>query len=296
MVSATSKARNAALVVMGAASAGLVAATALAVPAGEPSASDNARSAPFSAVVGVDPEQLTCAPGGAVGGEFVRTEDLMSRMRDGQSYRLFDLTGEIGEVISIGGPRFEGGDGECVDLWRQELSLDPRKRGGFSVGLHLPDGAKNPLPEPLKVLDAPLPEHVKALREFLARRDVPNPEPEFAQVIRTDLDGDGAIEYILNVVRIGEEHARKGDHSIVLVMRGQGEATRTFIIQEEIDLEDSEFPSTLWVNTIAAVVDVDGDGVAEIITEGGYIYGGGWEVIRWDGNAFDHVLFCGCDG
>ena len=40
----------------------------------------------------------------------------------------------------------------------------------------------------------------------------------------------------------------------------------------------------------------DGDGFMEIILSGNYVYGGGWEVIRFNQGSFEHVLFCGCDG
>ncbi|NND49925.1 MAG: hypothetical protein HKN60_06715 [Rhizobiales bacterium] len=256
-------------------------------------------SGPMSAVVGIDPDQLTCFIGGSVDGEFLSASDLAPRLRDGQSYRLFDLSGETGKTIGIGRPRPEGGSGECVDLWRQDLALKPPAKGEeakLSTAVHLPLSATSPLPDPLELMDEPLAAHVELLRGFLSRRDIPEPEPNIIQSIRTDLEGDGTIDYILNAVRVGKEHAETGDHSIIMVVRGEGRAQRTFIIQEEVDISENPYSSTLWVNKIIAVVDIDGDGTAEIITEGGYIYGGGWEVIRWDGNGFEHRLFCGCDG
>jgi hypothetical protein len=265
---------------------------------GEPAASSAgpARSGPMSVVVGVDPDRLTCFMGGSVGGVVLTAEALAARLRDGQPYRLFDLSGAHGETLSIGRPRSEGGEGECVDLWRQDLALDPRESGSRQAALHLPPGAPDPLPGQLEVLDRPLGQHVELMREFLARRGIADPEPGIVQSIRTDLEGDGAIDHILNLVRVGPDHARAGDHSIIVMVRGEGPAQRTFIIQEEVDVSDSAYSSTLWVNTIVALVDINGDGTAEIITEGGYLYGGGWEVIGWDGNGFEHILFCGCDG
>mgnify|MGYP001825338400 CR=1 FL=1 len=262
------------------------------VAEGDPKAST---SGPMSAVIGIDPDQLTCFIGGAADGKLIGAADLADRLRDGQSYRLFDLTGETGKTIAIGAPIHEGGSGECADLWRQDLSLDPRDSGGLAAAIHLPPGAA-PLPEPLELIAEPLAEHVELLRRFLSRRDITEPRPNIIQSIRTDLEGDGTIDYILNAVRVGEDHAEAGDHSIMVMVRGEGRAQRTFIIQEEFDISESPYSSTLWVNKIAAVADVDGDGIAEIITEGGYIYGGGWELIHWDGNGFEHILFCGCDG
>ena len=251
---------------------------------------------PMSRVVGVEPDRLTCFAGGAALDRMVPAEDLSERMRDGETYELFDLTGRRGDAVSIGAPIHEGSDGECVDLWRQELSIDPRQTGDLLVALGRNGIDKDPLPGSLEVLDEPLPGHVALLKRFLSNRQVANPQPRFEQVIKVDFDGDGRDEYILNAVRAGADAARAGDHSILLVVRGETATSRTFIIQDEYDLEDSDFPSTLWRNTVVAVIDVDGDGVSEIVTTGSYIYGGGWEVIRFDGSGFEHVLFCGCDG
>jgi hypothetical protein len=254
------------------------------------------RHGPMTAVVGASFDRLTCLLGGSVGGEITIAEQLLVRMRDGQSYKLFDLAGMQGKVISIGKPRHEGGEGECSDLWRQDLSLNQGKTKDHLVALFSQFSERAVLPKPLELMDEPLSDHVEFMRKFLAGRDIPNPQPKIVQSVRTDLDGDGQVEYVLNLVRVGKTKARIGDHSILIVLRGEGAARQAFIIQEEIEISASKYPSTLWVNDIVAILDMNGDGTAEIITQGAYLYGGGWEVIRWDGNGFEHVLFCGCDG
>ena len=179
-------------------------------------------SGAMSVATGIDTEGLTCFAGGFADGQVVAAEDMSTRIGDGKSFRLFDLSGEKGEVISIGEPRHEGGEGECYDLWRHELSLDPREVGKAVVAIHPPRPATRVLPTVLEVMAEPLPEHVELMRDFLSRRSVPNPEPNIVQAIRTDLEGDGTNDYILNVVRIGEDKARVGDHSIVVLVRGEG--------------------------------------------------------------------------
>jgi hypothetical protein len=146
------------------------------------------------------------------------------------------------------------------------------------------------------VLDVPRPEHEALLRDFLARRDVADPVIDIRQTIRTDLDGDGAEDWIINAVHEHPTEARKGDYSVVLVLKSAGTSTRTFIVQDEVTLEDSPYASTLWVNDVVAVLDIDGDGQMEIIMSGTYLYGGGWELIRFEQGGFEHILFCGCDG
>lgn len=251
---------------------------------------------PARVLVGVIPEQLTCLIGGARAGKILNGEQIAPGLRDGAPYRLFDLSGKVGETIAIGRPVHEGGEGECSQLWRLDLALGPDTKGRFMAALAMGTKDPDPLPKQLEVLDAPLEEHKQLLRKFLARRQVANPEIRFDQIIKTDLDGDGTPEFILNAVSIGKEKARRGDYSIVLVVRGRGAAQRTFIVQDEITLQDSPYPSTLWSNRIVAVLDLDGDGYMEIVTSGSYLFGGGWELVRFQDNAWERILFCGCDG
>ena len=247
-------------------------------------------------LVGVIPEQLTCLLGGARGGKILTAAKIAAVRTDGERYQLFDLSGKVGEVIALGRPVHEGGEGECSELWRQELSLGPDTKGRFMAALMVGDKARDPLPKILEVLDKPLEEHDALLRKFLARREVPTPKIRFEQIIKTDLDGDGEAEFVLNAISVGEETARRGDYSIVLVVRGAGKAQRTFIVQDEVTPEDSPYPSTLWTNRIVAIVDLDGDGQMEIVTSGAYLFGGGWELVRFQDGAWERILFCGCDG
>lgn len=279
----------------GCVAAGLIAAVGPAQAAPSLSVDEPGSPGMEAAVTGLDPEQLTCFVGGVDDGAFMDAASLADRFRGGTSYRLYNLSGAHGQALAPGPPVNEGSEGECADLWRHEMALDPRSPRGFFAGLHTRPGT-DPLPRVLEVLDAPLPEHETLLRDFLARRNVADPVVDIAQTVRTDLEGDGLDDYILNAVHDHPDKARKGDYSVVLVLKGVGEGTRTYIIQDEITLEDSPYPSTLWVNRIVAVVDVDGDGVMEILMNGAYLYGGGWDLIRFEQGGFEHILFCGCDG
>ncbi|MHA1523872.1 MAG: hypothetical protein ACTSY1_05645 [Alphaproteobacteria bacterium] len=247
-------------------------------------------------LVGVIPEQLTCLLGGARGGKILTATQIAPRRTDGERYQLFDLSGKVGEVTALGRPVHEGAEGECSELWRLELGLDPKTKGRFMAALRMGAKRADPLPKTLQVLSQPLDEHKTLLRKFLSRREVPTPKVRFEQVIKADLDGDGVPEFILNAISIGKEKARRGDYSIVLVVRGRGRAQRTFIVQDEVTLQDSPYPSTLWSNKIVAILDVDGDGQMEIVTSGAYLFGGGWEMVRFEDGAWERILFCGCDG
>lgn len=281
---------------------GLAIAGLFAIGAGQPLSLARAAESPGGgegdisvAVTGIDPEQISCFLGGVDSGEFVPAEMLAEKFRRPTSYRLFSLAGPQGEATAPGAPLDEGSEGECADLWRHEIALDPRQKTDFVAALHAPSVAE-PMPKVLELLATPRPEHEKLVRDFLMRRDVSDPVVELRQIIRTDLDGDGIDDWVLNAVRNHSEQARKGDYSVVLVVKGTASASRTFIIQDEITLEDSPYPSTLWVNSIVAILDTDGDGVMEIVMNGAYLYGGGWELIRFEEGGYEHILFCGCDG
>jgi len=247
-------------------------------------------------LAGVDGDQISCFMGGADTQKFLNASDMAAKLRGLTEYRLYNLAGEAGNAVAPGPPVDEGSEGECADLWRHELALDPRSAGTYFAALRPASAGANPLPKTLQSLDAPTPEHIKLVRDFLLRRNIADPEVRIIQTVRTDLNGDGIDDWILNAVRQTPEVARKGDYSVLLVLLGQKSSFRTYIIQDAINLEDSPYASTLWVNTIVAVVDVDGDGSMEIVLNGAYIYGGGWDLVRFQNGGFEYVLFCGCDG
>ncbi|VAW11687.1 hypothetical protein MNBD_ALPHA09-317 [hydrothermal vent metagenome] len=247
-------------------------------------------------IVGIDGEQISCFLGGVGGGEFLNAKALAARLRGPTEYRLYNLAGDGGVAVAPGPPVDEGSEGECADLWRHDLALDPRRAGKPFAALRSSSVNANPLPKTLESLEAPAPEHIELVRNFLLRRNISDPEVKIIQSVRTDLDGDGIDDWLLNAVRRQPDIAAKGDYSIVLVLRGLKQGFRTYIIHDDITLEDSPYPSTLWVNEIVAVLDVDGDGAMEVVMNGAYIYGGGWDLIRFQNGAFEYVLFCGCDG
>ena len=250
----------------------------------------------LSSIVGIDDEQISCFMGGANNGNILKAEELAKKFSGPMEYRLYSLDGAGETATAVALPVNEGSEGECADLWRHEMAFDPRKAGRFSAALFPANPGRNPLPEVLESLKTPQPEHVALVTAFLKRRNVATPDVRIVQTVRTDLDGDGHDDWIINAVRHQPDKARKGDYSIILVLRGLESGTRTYIVQDEVTLDDSPYPSILWVNKIVSVLDVDGDGAYEIILTGAYIYGGGWEVIRFQDGSFEHVLFCGCDG
>lgn len=265
-------------------------------PLGRSATLPSATARPTTSIVGIDNEQLSCFLGGVEGGNLLPAADIAARFRGTTTYDLYGLSGKIGDAVALKAPVDEGSDGECADLWRHEMALDPRTAGKFFTALRSTGSGASPLPAILEVMDKPQEGHIEIVRNFLAKRNVASPEVKIVQTIRTDLDGDGRIDWILNAVRDNPNKARKGDYSVILVLRGLESTTRTYIIQDEVTLEESPYPSTLWINNIVAVVDVDGDGAMEIILNGVYIYGGGWEVIRFENGGYEHVLFCGCEG
>ena len=135
---------------------------------------------------------------------------------------------------------------------------------------------------------------------MLAERGVDHPDPTFAQLIRTDLDGDGTTEVLAVLERGAGSFPSLGDYGIVFVMFEDQQGAAPFVIDDHVVTELSEDGDD-WFYTATtfryvAVVDVNGDGVDEVA-----ISSGGWEwwaneLLEWHGadEGFIAVLGTGC--
>ncbi|MCX7602235.1 MAG: hypothetical protein N2Z75_09900, partial [Meiothermus sp.] len=149
--------------------------------------------------------------------------------------------------------------------------------------------------------------HRQAVAAELSRRKIKR-EPNLTQALRTDLDGDGREEVVLSAnqpgfsLRGGMVEGRYaeqvGDYGLVMVrMLLSDTDLRTFVLDvTHLDkpFDGSEGMPTMITRRIGAILDLDGDGKMEIITEDWVHEGWGSTVWRWNGQQFVKVLEWGC--
>ncbi len=107
---------------------------------------------------------------------------------------------------------------------------------------------------------------------FLKGAGINKPEVKILQLLRVDLDGDGVEEVLISANSSDQQSMimTKGDFSVVLLRRVVGGASQTIPLVSEVETKvpkeprmDGKYHHT---ETVAAILDINGDGVMEVIT------------------------------
>jgi hypothetical protein len=232
--------------------------------------------------------------GGSAGGQWLKPEAAAGLIPGGEHYRLYTLTGEAGN--SVGGKPAKGEDA-CAETIYVTLAPYPPGRGSLvAVG-----GPWNAMPRRLKLASPETQAYKDAAAELLRRKGIDNPNVNLTQVIQVDLDGDGVEEVLVsatNYERFKPEggltpNARAGDYSLVFLRKLVKGLVVTKIITGEYYPKAKEFsgPSE---HRIIGVLDLNGDGILEIVLSGRY-YEGEWvEAYRVQGAKIIQLFSMGC--
>ena len=252
----------------------------------------------FRPTIAVTPEGLTCVLGGGLDGEMVDAMTITPLMTHKQEYTLLTVKGISDLVLSIGRPAEESKEDDgCAGTFQQELSLDPNKLGNYQVAiLGRGEELKQTLPKKIEILTPTDAAYQKIVSDYLKEGGLDNPQISIRQLVKTDLDSDGVDEVVLNASRTERDLARKGEYSVMLVHKKSATSSKLYEVLSDITVEDSDDPSDVWENTIAGIVDIDGDGIMEIVVYSSFYFGDAWQVLRLKDGAVDQPLVCGCGG
>lgn len=229
--------------------------------------------------------------GGQEGGRWLDSETAGRRLTAPKtSYRVFTLKGEAGTVSAA---RAAPDPDVCPDLWIQELTPEPdlqRKAVGVNASWE-------PMPRKVTISDTTQEVYVKAVREILAEKGLAKPKVKITQLLRADLDGDGEEEVLMSATNFGDPAEgiapRAGDYSFVAMRRVIGGKVRTQTIGGDFypKANDNAAPDTFEV---MAVLDLNGDGILEVIIKTSYYEGGGVQVWQLQKDKLMPVLRINC--
>ncbi len=252
----------------------------------------------FRPTIAVTPEGLTCVLGGGLDGEMVDAMTITPLMTHKQEYTLLTVKGVSDLVLSIGRPAEESKEDDgCAGTFQQELSLGADNLGKYQVAvLGKGEDLKQTLPKKIEILTPTDTAYQKIVSDYLKKGGLNDPQITIRQLVKTDLDSDGVDEVLLNASRTERDLARKGEYSVVLVHKTSGASAKLYEVLSDITVEDSDDPSDVWENTIAGIVDIDGDGIMEIVIYSSFYFGDAWQVLRLKDGAVDQPLVCGCGG
>jgi hypothetical protein len=232
--------------------------------------------------------------GASAGGQWLKPEAAAGLIPGGETYRLYTLTGEAGN--SVGGKPAKGEAGPCSDTLFVTLTPYPAVRGSLvAVG-----GPWNAMPRRLKLASPETQAYKDAAAELLRRKGIDNPNVNLTQVIRVDLDGDGEDEVLVSATNYARfthggltPDARAGDYSLVFLRRVVQGKVVTRIITGEYYPKAKKF-SGPTEHRIIGVLDLNGDGILEIVLSGRY-YEGEWvEAYRVQGAKIIKLFSMGC--
>ena len=229
-----------------------------------------------------------CLLGGKMNDRWLKPKEMAGLLNGGERYRLYSMTRFIG---TASGSKPEKGGRAFPDYVVKMAPLPAGPKEVLAIG-----GQWNALPRVPRLASTGQQVHKEAVADFLRRKGMKNPEVKITQVIRIDLDGDGVEEVLITADTYAKQlyrHLQKKDsYSIVLLRKLIHGKVETLVIEEDYTPSTLKYgvPMRFWVG---AVLDVDGDGVMEIVLHAMYYEGGGTSVHRVQGNKVEKVLVAG---
>jgi hypothetical protein len=219
----------------------------------------------------------------------------MPLVKKGETFRLYSLTGPVGTgvVSEIVPPEYP-----CDDIVGVNISPLPAGEDDI-IGVN---GAWNAQPRLPKIQSTGQQEYRTIVSNYVKAAGIRRPTVTIFQLLRVDLDGDGTEEVLIsaNSSEKPSIYMSRGDFSLVLLRRVvQGKAQTVPIVSEvELKTHEDPFQTGSWHHkeTVAAILDINGDGVMEVITTYQSVYDGGKSVYDVKGRKPKMVIWWGCSG
>jgi hypothetical protein len=233
-----------------------------------------------------------CLLGGVAGGKWLEAEAITPLIQGGESYRLYTLKGPAGKLV---GAKVDPTGDPCGRS--SNIAFEPKPAEGFAV-----DGRLNAMPRIPKIMSAGDPAYMQVVAGILRSHGIRRPLVNITQLLRIDLDGDGAEEVLMSATHLAEGigsassqmavRSKPGDYSVVFLRKMVKGRVQNIILSEDYHLRSND--STPFQFRIAAVLDVNGDGKMEVIVHGDYYEGGGSTLYRLVGNKVKEAFGCSC--
>jgi len=228
--------------------------------------------------------------GAHAGGKWLSSEQAGKALEPGRKFRLFTLTGKTGDAV--GGKAAPNAE-VCPDVWEQTLQPATEKS---AIALAVP---WNPMPRTAKASDKTQELYITAARDFLVGKGIAKPVVKITQLLRIDLDGDGADEVLFSATNYPGEpgesppSAAAGNYSFVLLRHVVDGKVQTKLIDGEFYAKASQ-SQTPYRYEVSGLLDLDGDGRLEIIIYSAYYEGATVTVWRFGEGKLHKVLEIGC--
>ena len=230
--------------------------------------------------------------GGTSQGKWLTTDVMSNTVAGGEVYRAYSLKGYLGRAAGSGA---ESAGAPCEDTQIVDLKPSYQDAGAIAVG-----GTWTAMPRVPKSLSNKQPVYVKAVADLLKAEGIANPKVNIEQILQIDLEGDRVNEVLVSASYFaGSEDnepmpsAEPGDYSIVFMRKLVRGKVETVVLAEDIQTKKVDFGAPFKFD-IAGVLDLNGDGVMEVVLHDRYYEGIGSSVLEIKGTKYEVVLDAGC--
>jgi len=141
------------------------------------------------------------------------------------------------------------------------------------------------------------PTYIQALTEWFQSKDIPPNEIQITRILQADLEGDGVNEVLLSATYFKEasgELTETGYYSVVLMRKVVGNDVVTVPLISEYYVSSAPRPSDPRTYTLAEAIDLNRDGILEVVVDVSRWEGNGAIVFRVDGQNAREVLRAIC--
>ena len=230
--------------------------------------------------------------GGTSGSNWVSTDVVSNTVAGGETYRVYSLKGYLGRAVGGGAP---SAGAPCEETRVVDLKPSYENINAIASG-----GPWAAMPRVPKSLSTRQPVYVKAVGDLLKARGIAAPRVKIEQVLQVDLEGDRVNEVFVSASYFaGSDNnepfpsAEPGDYSIVFMRKLVASKVETVVLAEDIQAQRIEFGAPFKFD-IAGVLDLNGDGVLEVVLHDRYYEGIGSDILQIKGTQFEDVLSTGC--
>ncbi|MBI5831388.1 MAG: copper amine oxidase N-terminal domain-containing protein [Armatimonadetes bacterium] len=224
--------------------------------------------------------------GGSMAGVWSDAKTMAAKLVGGEPYWVYTPTDALEATLKGGKPVVEE-PGEFLSVplpWAEETHKDAVAFGG-------PWDAQPRRARLLKLEGSP---YESAIREVLRDHGQSKAPVKLQQAMLVDLDGDGTDEALLSASTMNPEqppvNAAAGDYSMVLLRRVEGKQVKTYVLAGHFYTKETNAPN---VDRVQGLLDLDGDGVMEILCSWRYYEGGGTDVYQLQKGVPKQVLSAG---
>lgn len=230
-----------------------------------------------------------CLIGGVQNGKWIKADEIGAKLTGTQKFNLYNLDGSTSEITTT---RIGKGDENdpCSDFWSVETSSNMNR------GIAIVSPTRNVMPRVPKAISLNDATYTKIVSAILISKGIKRPQVKITQAYKIDLEGDGKDEVVIAANRYANgilPSASAGDYSFLLVRKIINGKVQNIFIGKEFypKAKEGAVPSD---NHISAIADLNGDGVMEIVTYGGYYEGSSSVIFEIKGNKATGVLDCSC--